>query len=140
MTRDPDLDQACEDLSIPVAQLAQIDGEIARSDPVSKYDELTALLVERADFRDQVRLRAERLNLAPRALVLIVEEASRLSKGRRKVVTAAVRSAIATTAERYRRDKLEAAADLIAARHGDVTASQRVSAADAAMAYLEASR
>ena len=140
MTGDPDLDQTCEDVKYQVMRLQQLDDMVVRQDPVKGYDRLAALLSERADLRNQVRVRAERLNLAPRALVLIVKEVQRLSRGNRKVVTAAVRTAIATAAEQATREKLEVAADLIEARHREVTVNQRLAATTAAAAYLEASQ
>jgi hypothetical protein len=141
MTGDPDLDQAIDDLQFVAVRFDQLNDQLIRHDPVKDYQMFAAKLAERGDCADQIRVRAEKLSLHPRALLLVIQEASRLRRGkRRKPSVAQVRAAIEQFQQYAERDSVEAAADLAAAKHRDVAARHRVNSANAVLQYMDASR
>jgi|GEM_PF-3302103 len=140
---DPDLEQVIEDLQYTVQRIQQIEGQLLDADYVRRYPDLSRMLQERQDLRDLVALKGEKLNLAPRALSLIVIEANRVrskARGRRSVPLDKLLSVIRIVSDAATRDRAEANADLIAVQERAKAATTRSSGLANAIAYLEASR
>jgi hypothetical protein len=140
VTHDPDLMQAIEDLHHVVARIRQLESQVADAinDPL-KYSRLSAAQQDRADQLDLVRARAERLNLHPRALMLIVEEYWRLKgPGKRKPTTGAIEVALDAVLKQAKVAEAEAIAEAEFARMTSLRAASRWTAAAEALKYVRA--
>jgi hypothetical protein len=138
---DPDLMQAIEDLKFPARRLEQIDSLINDLDEVEGYGRIMAMRTERAELREQLRIRAEKLNVPPRALYLLVSTANRLRTARKNQLPtlAVVRSHIEIARDAAEREHLEADAEAKIARVVARGAGMRAKAGTDALAYLDAS-
>jgi hypothetical protein len=139
---DPDLTLAIEELNFVVRRLEQIDFQLLELDPVEGYSRIVAMRTERADLRERVRIRAEKLNVAPRALAILIGTANRMRSARKHQLPtlAAVRNQVEIVTDAAKREHAEAEADakiaLVVARG----AALRAKAGADAMSYLDASR
>lgn len=139
---DPDLVQAIDDLQYVVRRLEQMDQLIHDLDETEGYGRLVKMRTERADLRDQIRVRAEKLNVGPRALAILVSTANRMRTPRKNQLPmlAAVLNNIDIVTSAAAREQAEAEADAKIARVVARGAGLRAKAGAEAMAYLEASR
>ncbi len=138
---DPDLMQAIEDLKYQARRLEQIDSLINDLDEVEGYSRIMAMRTERAELREQLRIRAEKLNLPPRSLYLLVSTANRLRTPRTNQLPTLkiVRSHIEIARDAAEREHLEADAEAKIARVVARGAGLRAKAGTDALAYLDAS-
>lgn len=140
MTRDPDLAQSIEDLRWTVKRLRVLESQMGTLNDPRNYNKLAAVLGERADVIGELRVRAEKLNMPWRALLLVVEEYWRLvARHRRKPDERVLEGAVRTAGEIAERERIESAAELVAAQYRANLNAARVTAATAALAYMEAS-
>lgn len=141
MTGDPDLDQAIEDLEWTAINIRTVEGQLIGADDIKDYLVLARRKAELADLKGIVAARAERLNMKPRALVLIVELARRYKmQNRRRPSAAQMANVLRMSADAAERDRDEAAANLVMAQHECRQVRARLDAALGALDYLEASR
>ncbi len=138
---DPDLMQAIEDLKYQARRLEQIDSLINDLDEVEGYSRIMAMRTERAELREQLRIRAEKLNVPPRSLYLLVSTANRLRTPRTNQLPTlkVVRSHIEIARDAAEREHLEADAEAKIARVVARGAGLRAKAGTDALAYLDAS-
>lgn len=138
---DPDLVQAIDDLQYEVRRLEQMDRLIHELDENEGYQRLVKMRTERADLRDKIRIRAEKLQVPPRALALLVSTANRLRTARKNQLPtlAVVRNHIEIMASAAERDQLEAEAEAKIARVAARAAALRAKAGADAITYLNAS-
>jgi len=140
---DPDLEADLVDLLPAARRIRQLESQIRLPD--AAYQIRAALLAERADLYARFSTRAEKRAIKGdrpgRGLLMMVEEADRLTRrGRRKRPTLAeVLDAMRVATEAAERDHSEAECDLIAARYREAECRARVSGCLGAIAYLEAS-
>jgi hypothetical protein len=141
MTRDPDLDQAIDDLEFVASRIRHVEQQVVRLDESKEYQTLVRRQHELADMKAEITVRAEKLNMPPRALLLVVEQASRLRRQNRRRPTATqLETVLRTAADLAERDRIEAAANLVLARNQQAHVTTRLGAIDGALKYLEASR
>ncbi len=138
---DPDLMQAIEDLKYQARRLEQIDSLINDLDEVEGYSRIMAMRAERAELREQLRIRAEKLNVPPRSLYLLVSTANRLRTPRTNQLPTLkiVRNHIEIARDAAEREHLEADAEAKIARVVARGAGLRAKAGTDALAYLDAS-
>lgn len=141
MSRDPDLDMAITDMAPVVARIRSLEEELANNrHEGALLKPIMHLEVQRADQIGALRLRAEKLNLPWRSLMMIVEEANFLrQRTRRKPALPQVLVAVKAAVERTELDATEAVAELKLAEARQRLASSRATAASAALAYMRAS-
>ena len=139
---DPDLDQAIRELVLVEKRLSQVERMLA--DPgKDNYHDLLRMKNERADHLGALRARAERLQIDPRALRVVIREADRLrskARGREHVSLDKLRAVLERAAEWARQERAERAADLAAAQIDLATVTQRCTGLAGAIDYLEKSR
>ncbi len=146
MTRDPDLDQAIEQFRFPARRLRQVEAMMVTA-PAEKYRNFAAMLQERGDIWGDLKAKAEKLNLVPgdarlgaMTLLLLVEETGRLrDRNRRKPTPVMVKAALRAAAEIAERERIEAAADRVAAQFTEMQSDRRARAASAGIQYIEVS-
>lgn len=138
---DPDLVQAIDDLQYVARRLEQVDALINDLDEVEGYSRIMAMRTERSELREQLRTRAEKLNVPPRALLLIVSTANRLRTAQKRQLPtlAIVRNHIDIARSAAERDQAEAEAEAKIARVVARAAGMRSKAGTDALAYLDAS-
>lgn len=138
---DPDLVQAIDDLRYVVGRLEQMDRLIQDLDENEGYQRLVSMKTERGDLRGKISVRAEKLNINPRALALIVSTANRLRTARKFQLPtlAVVFNHIEILADAAGREQLEAEAEAKLARVTARGASLRAKAGADALAYLNLS-
>ena len=146
MTRDPDLDQAIDQFRGAAIRLRTLEGMMltAASD---KYRHFAAMVAERGEIWGDLKAKAEKLNLVPgdarlgaQTLLLLVEETGRLrDRNRRKPTSAMVKTALLAAGDIAERDRIERAADRVAAHFAEIQSERRVRAADAGINYIKAS-
>lgn len=139
---DPDLVQAIDDLRFVVGRVEILNQQINHLDEVEGYGRIVAMKTERSDLLDQVRARAEKMAVAPRALMLLVGTANRLRTPRKSQLPplSTVRGHIEIAAAASLRDQEEAEAEAKIARVTARGAAIRAKAGADALAYLDASR
>ncbi|MDR6126690.1 hypothetical protein QE361_001927 [Sphingomonas sp. SORGH_AS802] len=142
---DPDLEAVLPELAHAARRIRQIESIIRL--PEQRYAQRLPMLSERADLFDLFETRAGKLALPGekpgRALLLMVEEADRLSRinrGKRRPTLAQVLLGLRAIADAAERAATEAEVDLIAARYVEIEARRRFEAGKGAVAYLEACR
>ena len=141
---DPDLEAALGDLVHVARRIRQLNSILLageRATITNGYQQLAQQIQERADRWGEIRVRAEKLNVPPRALMLMVEEADRIYRRRkRRCSLKDLLAAVRVVSEVYERDLEEADVDLIAARENAAEARRRATASSKAIIYLEACR
>lgn len=147
MTRDPDLDQAIDDLGGAATRLRHLQHLVANMDPVKEYSSIVLRRTELADAEDVFAVRGEKLRMhddrrvAGRALLTVVEEANRLRRvSRRRPTPEQLSRAVQVATEAAERDRVEAEADYNLALLRRKLATWRSTSTSAALAYMEASR
>lgn len=142
---DPDLEAVLPELAYAAGRIRQLESIIRL--PEQRYSQRSAMIAERSDLFAMFEEKAAKLNLPGekpgRALLLMVEEAdrlSRLNRGKRKPTLAQVLLGLRAIADAAERHATEAEVDLIAARYVDLEARRRLEAGRGAVAYLEACR
>lgn len=139
---DPDLDQAILELEMAERRVRQIEDQLLDGSP-ERYPFLTQKLQERADLKTQIRTRAEKLNVDPRALALMIREASRLrskARGRHHVALDKLLAAVREASKRAAIERAELNAEMLAAQERAAVAVHRSAGLSLAVEYLEASR
>lgn len=139
---DPDLMQAIDDLRFASRRLEQIDTLINELDETEGYARIMAMRTERADLRETLRIRAEKLRVPTRALHMIVSTANRLRTARKNQLPTldVVRSHLDIVRTAAEREHSEADAEAKIARVVARGAGLRAKAGADALAYLDASR
>lgn len=141
MTRDPDLAAATADLRDVVASIRRYDDALVRAPGDGRLiREVQTLEMQRTDQVGKVKVRAERLNIPWRSLMLVVEKHTQLAKRmRRKPDERTLFTAIETVRDDAHVALTEAEAELRGAEVRARLARARVTAADAAVSYMRAS-
>lgn len=139
---DPDLIQAIDDLRYVVSRIEQLNQQINDLDEVEGYGRIVKMKTDRSDMLDQVRVRAEKLQVAPRALMLLVSTANNMRSARKMQLPtlATVRNHLEIARAAAERDHGEAEAEAKIARVVARGAAIRAKAGADAIAYLDASR
>jgi hypothetical protein len=139
---DPDLVQAIDDLRYVVSRIEQLNQQITELDEVEGYRRIVKMTTDRADLLDQVRIRAEKLNVPARALLLLIGTANKLRSERKSQLPtlAVVRNHLDIVRSAAERDLTEADAEARVARAAARTFGARAKAGADAIAYLDASR
>lgn len=139
---DPDLVQAIEELQFVVSRLEQLHQQVNELDEVEGYSRIVKMRTEIADLRDTIRVRAEKLNIPPRALAMVIGTANKLRTNRKRQLPtlAVVKNHIAIVQDAAAREQAEAEAEVKTARVVARGAAMRAKAGTDAIAYLEASR
>lgn len=139
---DPDLIQAIDDLRYTVRRLEQMDQQLLDLDETEGYNRIVKMRQERADLRDTIRTRAEKLAVPPRALAMLVSTANGLRTPRKDQLPtlAVVLNHIDIARSAAEREHAEAEAEAKIARVVARGAGMRAKAGADAIAYLEASR
>ena len=146
MTRDPDLDQAIEQFRGAAIRLRTIEAMMLNA-ATDKYRNLAAMIAERGEIWGDLKAKADKLNLVPgdtrlgaQTLLLLVEETGRLrARNRRKPTPLMVKTALRAAGDIAERDRIERAADRVAAHFAEIQFERRARAADAGINYIEAS-
>lgn len=139
---DPDLEEAIETLRFAERRLRDVELHLLDAAP-EKYQFRMQMIHERADLRERIRIRAEKLNLDPRALALIIREADKVrskQRGREHVPLEKLLTIVTAAAEYARIDRAEAHADMLAAQERAAAMTHRSVGLAKAVQYLEASR
>ncbi len=142
MSADPDLDAAIVDLAPIVAAIRQLEGRAAKAEGTGSRTlaELHTLQIQRGDLIGRIRLRADKMKLPWRSLMLIVEEANRLKKRlRRRPDERTLMIAVQAAQDVSETAQNEADAELNFARAAALVAGGKVTAATAAVSYMRAS-
>lgn len=139
---DPDLVQAIDELQHVARRLVRLDELVTSIDLVEQYDRIAQMHAERADLRSQIRIRAEKLNLDARALLMLVTMANGMRTQRKHQLPTmeAVRNRIEIIRDAAERAQIEAEAEAKFARFVATDAKLRAKAGADAIAYLDASR
>ena len=139
---DPDLVQAIEEMQFVASRLEQLTHLILDLDEAQAYERIASMKRERADLRDQISARAEKLKLPARALALILSTAVSLRTPRKRQLPTllAIRNNIEVATDAAARDQREAEVEAKIARVTARGAGLRAQAGRDAIAYLEASR
>ena len=147
MTNDPDLDQAIEQFAAPAKRLRLLQRQIAEADEVKEYRNLASRKHELAELTESFNARGEKLKLADdralagRALLMVVEEASRLwDRRKRKPNFLALYDALRITAATHERLRNEAVTEAVLVDYARKVAAHNAAATSSAIQYLEASR
>ena len=139
---DPDLEDAIEALRFTERRLRDVEQHLLEAAP-EKYQFRMQMIHERADLREQIKIRADKLNLDPRALALIIREADKVrskQRGRQTVPLGKLLTVISTVAEYARIERAEAHAEMLAAQERAGAATHRSVGLAKAVEYLEACR
>lgn len=139
---DPDLVQAIDELNYVVRRLEQLDQQLIELDEIEGYRRIVAMKSERADLLETIRVRAEKLAVAPRALIMLIGTANRLRSPRKHQLPtlSVVRSHIDIIRSAAERDHVEAEAEAKIALAVAHAARVRAKAAADGITYLDASR
>lgn len=140
---DPDLEDAIQVLAPMERRIRQIEDILADPDHIKNYPNFARMLRERADLRETIKIRADKLNLDPRALALIVREAEKVrskQRGRQHVPLSKLLTIVATAAEYARIERAELHAEMLAAQERAAVSTHRSIGLAKAVEYLEASR
>lgn len=141
MTRDPDLAAATADLRDVVASIRRYDEALVRAPGDGRLiREVQSLEMQRTDEVGKVKVRAERLNMPWRSLMLVVEKHAQLVKRmRRKPDERSLFIAVEAARDDAQIALTEAEGELRAAEVRARLARARATAADGALAYMRAS-
>lgn len=140
MTRDPDLDAACDQLRFTASQLRGVDEKLRTMDPIKDYKFLARLEYERGNCRGDIIAKACTLNMPWRTLLLFVEETDRLRrKYKRRPTVQMLENAFEAIQSAMERAAIETDASLVLLQMKNAAAKQTIEAADAGLEYMKAS-
>jgi hypothetical protein len=132
MTRDPDLDAACDQLRFTASQLRGVDEKLRTMDPIKDYK----FLARRGD----IIAKARTLNMPWRTLLLFVEETDRLRrKHKRRPTVQMLENAFEAIQSAMDRAAIETDASIVLLQMKNAAAKDTVEAAGAGRQYMRES-